>query len=73
MSDEGVLRFEYGAVPSNDGSAWSAAWWLNGRPMSVVAWHATRADALSAALAEVQAERARYVGDWDVTIEERKP
>jgi hypothetical protein len=66
---DGVINIEYGAQPHDGG--WVPAirtnaheWhWLRLRPVSYE-------QALAEAAAEAGAERARYVGDWTITVSE---
>lgn len=69
------MKIEYGCRPNaSPCGGYLPAMWVNGRAMGST-WSGTtyeEEEALALAKREALEEAARYVGDWSVTVEERK-
>ena len=73
--DDGALLIEFGAIPNarGKGSGFLPMVWVNGKTR-LDSWRThgfDKAEALSAAREFAAEERARYVGDWTITVQER--
>ena len=72
---EEALHIEYGVVPNaRTGHGWLPVIWENGRLRGdlYAARGFDREDALRRAHEEAEEHAARFIGDWSVTISERK-